>query len=59
MTRKSRNGQLLLNEAEASLQIGQVFGMKCNGNEEEVLSKLMELEVKDKEKLASKSGKAD
>lgn len=55
---KFGSGQLLLNEAEASLQIGQILGMNCKGNEEEVISKLMELEAKDKEVLGQRGNKA-
>ncbi|GMP63919.1 hypothetical protein CsSME_00025408 [Camellia sinensis var. sinensis] len=59
MASKSGSGQLLLNEAEATLKIGKVLGLKCKGNDEEVISKLMELEVKDKERLGKKGSKAE
>lgn len=59
MASKSGSGQLLLNEAEASLQIGKLLGLKCKGKDEEVLSKLMELEAKDKEMLGTRGTKAD
>ncbi|KAI8010921.1 hypothetical protein LOK49_LG06G00683 [Camellia lanceoleosa] len=51
MASKTGSGRLLLNEAEASLQLGHVLGLKCKGDEEEVISKLMELEAKDQETL--------
>ncbi|CAL5378234.1 unnamed protein product [Camellia sinensis] len=57
MSSKSGSGHLLLNEAEASLQIGKVLGLQCKGKEEEVLGKLMELEAKDKEVLGKRGTK--
>lgn len=58
MASKSGSGQLLLNEAEASLQIGKVLGLNYDGNEVEVLSKLVELEGEDKERMLKKGGAA-
>ena len=40
-------GKLLLNEAQATLQMGKLLGMSFNGKEDEALNKIMELEVKD------------
>lgn len=59
MESKSGSGQLLLNEAEASLQIGNVRGLNYDGNEVEVLSKLVKLEGRDKEKMLKRGGAAD
>ncbi|KAI7981790.1 Mitogen-activated protein kinase kinase 5 [Camellia lanceoleosa] len=59
MASKAGCGQLLLNEAEASLKLGHVLGLKCKGNEDEVISKLMELESNDKETMVKKGGQAD
>ncbi|KAI7997262.1 UPF0481 protein [Camellia lanceoleosa] len=51
MASESSRGRLLLNEAEATLQIGRVLGLNCEGKEEEVVSKLMELESMDMDKV--------
>ncbi|GMP92906.1 hypothetical protein CsSME_00042953 [Camellia sinensis var. sinensis] len=48
MASKSGSGQRLLNEAEATLQISKVLGLNCEGNEDEVMSKLLEMEAQDK-----------
>ncbi|GMP42701.1 hypothetical protein CsSME_00012353 [Camellia sinensis var. sinensis] len=50
MASKSSRGRLRLSEAEASLQIEKVLGVDCDGKEEEVISKLEELEAADKGK---------
>ncbi|KAI8004185.1 Polyadenylate-binding protein 7 [Camellia lanceoleosa] len=57
-TSESNNRRLLLTEAEASLQIGRILGVNCEGNDDVVLSKLMDLEVNDKEKLRNRGGDA-
>ncbi|GMP68173.1 hypothetical protein CsSME_00027882 [Camellia sinensis var. sinensis] len=54
MASDSSRGRLLLNEAEATLQMGRVLGFNCEGKEEEVVSKLMELESMDLEKVHKK-----
>ncbi|XP_028085071.1 uncharacterized protein LOC114286171 [Camellia sinensis] len=59
MPSKSGSGQRLLNEAEASLQIGQVLGLNCEGNEGEVISKLMEVEAQYKEMMRRRGGDAE
>lgn len=50
MASKSSRGRFRLSKAEASLQIGKVLGVDCDGKEEEVISKLEELEAIDKGK---------
>ncbi|GMP52740.1 hypothetical protein CsSME_00018444 [Camellia sinensis var. sinensis] len=54
MASESSRGRLLLNEAEANLQMGRVLGLNCEGKEEEVMSKLMELESRDMDKVHQK-----
>ncbi|CAL5356809.1 unnamed protein product [Camellia sinensis] len=41
---------LLLNEAKATLQLGKSLGINFNGKEEDVLNKIIELELQDKER---------
>ncbi|KAL7233203.1 hypothetical protein ACSBR1_016937 [Camellia fascicularis] len=41
---------LLLNEAKATLQLGKSLGINFNGKEDDVLNKIIELELKDKER---------
>lgn len=43
--------KMLLNEAQASIRIGKVLGMDYEGNEEEVTSRIIELEEKDRERI--------
>ncbi|GMP81180.1 hypothetical protein CsSME_00035975 [Camellia sinensis var. sinensis] len=50
MASKSSRGCLRLSEVEASLQIGKVLGVDYEGKEEEVISKLEELEATSKGK---------
>ncbi|KAI7988425.1 hypothetical protein LOK49_LG13G00043 [Camellia lanceoleosa] len=45
----SSRGRYLLNEAQATLQIGKVLGVNCEGNENEVIEKIMELKNQDLE----------
>ncbi|KAF5934676.1 hypothetical protein HYC85_030847 [Camellia sinensis] len=54
MASDSSHGRLLLNKAKATLQMGQVLGLNCEGKEEEVVSKLIELESMDLEKVHKK-----
>ncbi|GMP62110.1 hypothetical protein CsSME_00024333 [Camellia sinensis var. sinensis] len=51
MTSGTNRGKRVLSEAEASLQIGKALGLDCEGKEEEVISKLIELKAKDKKKV--------
>ncbi|KAF5934181.1 hypothetical protein HYC85_030352 [Camellia sinensis] len=44
-------GRIILNEAQATVQLGKLLGVEYNGMEEEVLSKIVELERKDKERI--------
>lgn len=46
---KNRN-RGLLNEAQTVWTVNKLMGLSCNGNEEEVVSKLYEMEVQDAEK---------
>ncbi|THG04821.1 hypothetical protein TEA_008034 [Camellia sinensis var. sinensis] len=41
---------LLLNEAKPTLQLGKSLGINFNGKEEDVLNKIIELELQDKER---------
>ncbi|THG02824.1 hypothetical protein TEA_014145 [Camellia sinensis var. sinensis] len=44
-------GRHILTEAQATLKMGEVLGVNCNGKEDEVLHKIVELELKDKERI--------
>ncbi|GMP40634.1 hypothetical protein CsSME_00011001 [Camellia sinensis var. sinensis] len=55
---EANSKRILLTEAEASLQIGHILGVNCDGNDEVVLNKLIALEVKDKEKMRKRGGDA-
>ncbi|GMQ06319.1 hypothetical protein CsSME_00050954 [Camellia sinensis var. sinensis] len=46
----SSKGRFLLNEAQATLQIGNLLGINCEGKEAEVIEKIMELETQDLER---------
>ncbi|CAL5390691.1 unnamed protein product [Camellia sinensis] len=41
---------LLLNEAKATIQLGKSLGINFNGKEDDVLNKIIKLELKDKER---------
>ncbi|KAL7263008.1 hypothetical protein ACSBR1_001220 [Camellia fascicularis] len=41
---------LLLNEAKATIQLGKSLGINFNGKEDDVLNKIIELELKEKER---------
>ncbi|KAL7232299.1 hypothetical protein ACSBR2_010342 [Camellia fascicularis] len=45
------SGNNSLQEACATLQIGKLLGVKYKGNEDEVLSKILDLEAKDRERV--------
>ncbi|KAL7168193.1 hypothetical protein ACSBR2_038601 [Camellia fascicularis] len=47
----SSPSNLLLNEAKATLQLGKSLGINFNGKEDDVLNKIIELELKDKERF--------
>ncbi|GMQ10569.1 hypothetical protein CsSME_00053519 [Camellia sinensis var. sinensis] len=55
---EANSKRILLTEAEASLQIGHILGVNCDGNDEVVLNKLIALEVNDKEKMRKRGGDA-
>ncbi|KAF5933493.1 hypothetical protein HYC85_029664 [Camellia sinensis] len=44
-------GRYVLNEAQATLKMGEILGMEFNGKADEVLSKIVELEMKDIERV--------
>ncbi|CAL5334043.1 unnamed protein product [Camellia sinensis] len=44
------SNNLLLNEAKAILQLGKSLGINFNGEEDDVLNKIIEVELKDKER---------
>ncbi|KAL7185377.1 hypothetical protein ACSBR2_027338 [Camellia fascicularis] len=46
----SSPSNFLLNEAKATLQLGKSLGINFNGKEEDVLNKIIELELQDKER---------
>ncbi|GMP41796.1 hypothetical protein CsSME_00011769 [Camellia sinensis var. sinensis] len=50
LSSSSRKGRFLLNEAQATLQIGNLLGINCEGKEAEVIEKIMELETQDLER---------
>ncbi|GMP93964.1 hypothetical protein CsSME_00043589 [Camellia sinensis var. sinensis] len=58
MASGTSRGRRMLSGAEASLQIGKVLGLDCEGKEQEVISKLNALEAKDKEKVRQREGDA-
>ncbi|GMP72028.1 hypothetical protein CsSME_00030217 [Camellia sinensis var. sinensis] len=58
MASGNSRGRRVLSEAEASLQIGKALGLDCEGKEEEVLSKLEDLEAQDQQRVRKKEGKA-
>lgn len=47
----SRNMRKLLNEAQATIQLGKILGLNCECKKEEVVSKIIELEEKDLERI--------
>ncbi|GMP56130.1 hypothetical protein CsSME_00020718 [Camellia sinensis var. sinensis] len=56
MASGNSRGRRLLTEAEASIQIGKALGLECEGKEEEVLSKLHDLEAQDKQRARPGEG---
>ncbi|KAL7235112.1 hypothetical protein ACSBR1_018575 [Camellia fascicularis] len=44
------SNNLFLNEAKATIQLGKSLGINFNGEEDDVLNKIIELELKDKER---------
>ncbi|KAI8003224.1 hypothetical protein LOK49_LG08G01813 [Camellia lanceoleosa] len=50
LSSSSSRGRFLLNEAQATLQIGNLLGINCEGKEAEVIEKIMELETQDLER---------
>ncbi|GMP56127.1 hypothetical protein CsSME_00020715 [Camellia sinensis var. sinensis] len=50
LSSSSGKGRSLLNEAQATLQIGNLLGINCEGKEAEVIEKIMELETQDLER---------
>ncbi|GMP43786.1 hypothetical protein CsSME_00013017 [Camellia sinensis var. sinensis] len=58
MTSGTNRGRRVLSETEASLQIGKPLGLDCEGKEKEMISKLNELEAKNKEKVRQREGDA-
>ncbi|GMP68379.1 hypothetical protein CsSME_00028013 [Camellia sinensis var. sinensis] len=59
MANEISRGQLVMSEAEASLQIGKALGLDCEGKEEVVLSKLEDLEAQDKQRVQQREGDVD
>ncbi|KAI8566817.1 hypothetical protein RHMOL_Rhmol02G0071500 [Rhododendron molle] len=47
---ENRN-RILLNEAQAVWNVNKLMGLSCDGNEDEVISKLCEMEVLDAERV--------
>lgn len=41
----------LLKEAREMVQLGKLLGMNCKGKEEEVVNRIVEMEVQDNEKM--------
>lgn len=37
----------MLKEARATMQVGKLLGMNCMGKEEEIINRIVEMEVKD------------
>lgn len=44
-------GRHVLNEAQTTLKMGEILGLEYNGKEDKMLTKIVELEMKDKERL--------
>ncbi|GMP84974.1 hypothetical protein CsSME_00038299 [Camellia sinensis var. sinensis] len=59
MANETSRGRLVMSEAEASLQIGKALGLDYEGKEEEVLSKLENLEAQDKQRVQQREGDVD
>ncbi|CAL5352796.1 unnamed protein product [Camellia sinensis] len=59
MASSNSRGRLLRSEAEASIQIGKVLGLDCQGQEEEVISKLAALEAQDLQRIRDKEWDAN
>ncbi|CAL5347681.1 unnamed protein product [Camellia sinensis] len=58
MASGNSSGRRLLTEAEASIQIGKALDLECEGKEEEVLSKLHDLEAQDQQRARPGEGDA-
>ncbi|GMP55752.1 hypothetical protein CsSME_00020482 [Camellia sinensis var. sinensis] len=41
----------LLKEARETVQLGKLLGMNCKGKEEEVVNRIVKMELQDKEKM--------
>ncbi|GMQ06390.1 hypothetical protein CsSME_00051006 [Camellia sinensis var. sinensis] len=54
MARKSSRGRIDLSEAEATLELGKALGIDFEGKDEEVISKLLQLEAKDVENVRTR-----
>ncbi|THG05886.1 hypothetical protein TEA_030110 [Camellia sinensis var. sinensis] len=50
-SRSSRRRKLAIEEAHATLQLGKRLGMNCEGKENEVVQKIVELELQDAERF--------
>lgn len=40
-----------MNETQATILVGKILGLNCEGKEEEVVNKIIELEEKDLERM--------
>ncbi|KAF5934418.1 hypothetical protein HYC85_030589 [Camellia sinensis] len=47
----SRRRNKFLSEAQATMEVGKILGLNCEGKEQKVISKLIELEEKDLERI--------
>ncbi|GMP63316.1 hypothetical protein CsSME_00025761 [Camellia sinensis var. sinensis] len=56
MASGTSRGRLMMSEVEASLQIDKALGLDCEGKEEEVHSKLEDLEAQDKQRVRQREG---
>ncbi|THG02729.1 hypothetical protein TEA_003088 [Camellia sinensis var. sinensis] len=59
MASKSSRGRVDLSEAEATLELGKTLGIDFEGKDEEVISKLLQLEANDLEKVRTRGGDAN
>ncbi|THG21087.1 hypothetical protein TEA_003170 [Camellia sinensis var. sinensis] len=59
MASESSKARLVMSEAEAILEMGKALGIDCEGKEEEVISKLEDLEAKDLERVRQMDGDAN
>ncbi|GMP94286.1 hypothetical protein CsSME_00043795 [Camellia sinensis var. sinensis] len=59
MAGKSSRERLVLSLLEATLALGKTLGIDFEGKDEEVISKLQQLEAKDMEKVRARVGDAN